>query len=128
MRLLSLKIIIISHPIRWTRFSSRIRTLPASALGKGECCVRVFPFISVFDFDRTASYYNAEIDGKDVKDVAWLFSSSRITQLAHSWNNNRYYPEPKEKANKIKDYIAFYKVCLRPCAQRADTDSVSEQG
>ncbi|TBU31857.1 hypothetical protein BD309DRAFT_958310 [Dichomitus squalens] len=39
-----------------------------------------------------ASYYNATIGGKtEVNDVAW------------------YYPEPKEKAQNIKDYVAFYK-------------------
>ena len=39
----------------------------------------------------TASYYTIVVDGKENKDAAW------------------YYPEPKEKANNIKDYIAFWK-------------------
>ncbi|MCJ1459009.1 hypothetical protein MMC28_009386 [Mycoblastus sanguinarius] len=40
----------------------------------------------------TASYYNINVDGKEAKDAAW------------------YYAEPKtEKANNIKDHIAFYK-------------------
>ncbi|KAF7291667.1 NTP-transf-9 domain-containing protein [Mycena chlorophos] len=41
---------------------------------------------------RTASYYNASVDSNVVKDVAW------------------YYPEPSDKAQNIKDYVAFYKV------------------
>ncbi|EIN12625.1 DUF427-domain-containing protein [Punctularia strigosozonata HHB-11173 SS5] len=41
-----------------------------------------------------ASYYNASVNGKEVKDIAW------------------YYPETKEKANNIKDYVAFYKVSV----------------
>ncbi|KIJ54839.1 hypothetical protein M422DRAFT_24730, partial [Sphaerobolus stellatus SS14] len=39
----------------------------------------------------TAHYYNLEIDGKTVNDAAW------------------YYPEPKDAASNIKDYVAFYK-------------------
>ena len=38
-----------------------------------------------------ASYYNIIIDGDVIKDAAW------------------YYPEPKEAANEIKNYVAFYK-------------------
>jgi uncharacterized protein (DUF427 family) len=38
-----------------------------------------------------ASYYSVVVDGKENKDSAW------------------YYPEPKEAANQIKDYIAFWK-------------------
>ncbi|EJD40917.1 DUF427-domain-containing protein [Auricularia subglabra TFB-10046 SS5] len=38
-----------------------------------------------------ASYYNAQVDGKNVNDVAW------------------YYPTPKDAANNIKGYVAFYK-------------------
>lgn len=38
-----------------------------------------------------ASYYNLEVNGEVIGDAAW------------------YYPEPKEKAQKIKDYVAFYK-------------------
>ena len=37
-----------------------------------------------------ASYYTVDVDGKTEKDAAW------------------YYPEPKEAAMKIKDYVAFY--------------------
>ena len=37
----------------------------------------------------TASYYTLNVDGKKYKDAAW------------------YYPEPKEKAENIKDYVAF---------------------
>ncbi|MEN7548039.1 DUF427 domain-containing protein [Rapidithrix thailandica] len=38
-----------------------------------------------------ASYYNIEINGESNQDAAW------------------YYPQPKEAANAIKDYIAFWK-------------------
>ena len=37
-----------------------------------------------------ASYYTLEVDGKTAQDAAW------------------YYPEPKEAASTIKDYVAFY--------------------
>ena len=36
-----------------------------------------------------ASYYHVEVDGEMKKDAAWT------------------YPEPKEKAQHIKDYVAF---------------------
>lgn len=38
-----------------------------------------------------ASYYNLEVDGKTNEDAAW------------------YYPEPKDAAQNIKGYIAFWK-------------------
>ncbi|KAF8688138.1 hypothetical protein RHS03_09770, partial [Rhizoctonia solani] len=38
-----------------------------------------------------ASYYHVEVDGKTISDAAW------------------YYPETKEKANNIQNYVAFYK-------------------
>ena len=38
-----------------------------------------------------ASYYNIVVDGKENKDAAW------------------YYPNPKEAANKIKGYVAFWR-------------------
>jgi len=38
-----------------------------------------------------ASYYSIVVDGKENKDAAW------------------YYPNPKEAANNIKGYIAFWK-------------------
>jgi uncharacterized protein (DUF427 family) len=37
-----------------------------------------------------ASYYNVEVDGKVNKDAAW------------------YYPEPKEAAKNIQNYVAFW--------------------
>lgn len=37
-----------------------------------------------------ASYYTLEADGETAKDAAW------------------YYPDPKEAASNIKDYVAFY--------------------
>ena len=39
----------------------------------------------------TASYYDVVVDGKTNKDAAW------------------YYPAPSALANKIKDYIAFWR-------------------
>lgn len=38
-----------------------------------------------------ASYYTIAVDGQENKDAAW------------------YYPDPKEKANNIKGYIAFWR-------------------
>ena len=38
-----------------------------------------------------ASYYTLEVDGQQNKDAAW------------------YYPNPKEKAQNIKDHIAFWR-------------------
>ncbi|MBS7564470.1 DUF427 domain-containing protein [Mucilaginibacter sp. Bleaf8] len=38
-----------------------------------------------------ASYYTIEVDGQQNKDAAW------------------HYPEPKEAAAQIKDYVAFWK-------------------
>ena len=38
-----------------------------------------------------ASYYNLEVSGEINKDAAW------------------YYPEPKSKAENIKNYVAFWK-------------------
>ncbi len=39
----------------------------------------------------TASYYNVIVDGETNADAAW------------------YYPDPKSKAENIKDYVAFWK-------------------
>ncbi|KAK0187926.1 hypothetical protein F5146DRAFT_934062 [Armillaria mellea] len=47
---------------------------------------------SVCPWKGTAAYYNANVDGKEVKDIAW------------------YYPNPSEKAKSIVNYVAFYKV------------------
>jgi uncharacterized protein (DUF427 family) len=38
-----------------------------------------------------ASYYTVMVDGQSNKDAAW------------------YYPEPKEAAQQIRDYVAFWK-------------------
>ena len=38
-----------------------------------------------------ASYYTIAVNGKENKDAAW------------------YYPEPKEKAQNIKNYVAFWR-------------------
>lgn len=39
----------------------------------------------------TASYYTLEVDGETNKDAAW------------------HYPEPKNAAREIKDYVAFWR-------------------
>lgn len=46
---------------------------------------------SVCPWKGTASYYNIVVDGQVNYDSAW------------------YYPEPKEKAQNIKSYVAFWK-------------------
>ncbi|KAH7926470.1 DUF427-domain-containing protein [Leucogyrophana mollusca] len=46
---------------------------------------------SVCPWKGTAAYYSAEINGANIKDIAW------------------YYPQPKEKASHIKNHVAFYK-------------------
>ncbi|KAG8765555.1 hypothetical protein FRC12_007436 [Ceratobasidium sp. 428] len=38
-----------------------------------------------------ASYYNVEVEGKSITDAAW------------------YYPDPKDQAAHLKDWVAFYK-------------------
>jgi uncharacterized protein (DUF427 family) len=42
-----------------------------------------------------ASYYNVEVDGREIEDAAW------------------YYPQPYDKAKNIKDYVAFCTCLLR---------------
>lgn len=37
-------------------------------------------------------------------------SESSAATISDCWNNIRYYPEPKAKAQSIKGYVAFYKV------------------
>jgi len=39
----------------------------------------------------TAAYYDGNIGGETIRDLAW------------------YYPNPKEKAKHIENYVAFYK-------------------
>ncbi|KAF9643385.1 DUF427-domain-containing protein [Thelephora ganbajun] len=46
---------------------------------------------SVCPWKGNAAYYDATVDGESIQDIAW------------------YYPEPKEKAKHIKNYVAFYK-------------------
>ncbi|ESK85008.1 uncharacterized protein Moror_15746 [Moniliophthora roreri MCA 2997] len=46
---------------------------------------------TVCPWKGTASYYDAKVDGKTVKDIAW------------------YYPQTFEKAKNIEGYVAFYK-------------------
>ena len=46
---------------------------------------------TVCPWKGTASYYDTVVDGKTNQDAAW------------------YYPEPKALADKIKNYIAFWK-------------------
>lgn len=47
--------------------------------------------LTVCHWKGTASYYDVVVDGQVNKDAAW------------------YYPDPSEKANPIKDYIAFWR-------------------
>lgn len=46
---------------------------------------------SVCPWKGTASYYNVVVEGQVNKDAAW------------------YYPDPKEAASQIKDYVAFWR-------------------
>lgn len=46
---------------------------------------------TVCPWKGTAQYYDIEVDGKTNSNAAW------------------YYPEPKEKAENIKDHVAFWK-------------------
>jgi uncharacterized protein (DUF427 family) len=46
---------------------------------------------SVCPWKGTASYYSLEVDGKTNTDAAW------------------YYPQPKDAAAEITDYLAFWK-------------------
>nr|NQU92297.1 DUF427 domain-containing protein [Bacteroidota bacterium] len=46
---------------------------------------------TVCHWKGTASYYDVVVDGETNKDAAW------------------YYPEPSALADKIKDYIAFWR-------------------
>ena len=46
---------------------------------------------SVCPWKGKASYYTLDVDGKQNPDAAW------------------YYPQPKEGAAKIRDYVAFWK-------------------
>lgn len=45
---------------------------------------------TVCPWKGTASYYNLKDGGTEAQNVAW------------------YYPQPKEAASNIKDYVAFY--------------------
>ena len=57
-----------------------------------------------------ASYFDIEVDGKINKDAAW------------------FYPEPKDAAKEIKDYIAFWrgvKVTKEPVGNTKWSDEVS---
>jgi uncharacterized protein (DUF427 family) len=46
---------------------------------------------TVCPWKGTASYYDVVVDGKVNKDAAW------------------YYPEPKDAAKQIREYVAFWK-------------------
>lgn len=46
---------------------------------------------TVCPWKGTASYYDVTVDGKINKDAAW------------------FYPEPKDAAQEIKNYVAFWK-------------------
>jgi len=46
---------------------------------------------SICPWKGKASYYHLKLDGKETPDIAW------------------YYPNPKEAAKNIQNYVAFYK-------------------
>jgi uncharacterized protein (DUF427 family) len=46
---------------------------------------------SVCPWKGTASYYSVVVDGKENNDAAW------------------FYPQPKDAAKQIKDYVAFWR-------------------
>jgi uncharacterized protein (DUF427 family) len=46
---------------------------------------------TVCPWKGTASYFSIEVDGETNKDAAW------------------FYPDPKEKAARIKDHVAFWR-------------------
>ena len=46
---------------------------------------------TVCSWKGTASYYDVVVDGKTNKDAAW------------------YYPDTKDAANNVKDFVAFWK-------------------
>ncbi|MBC5798794.1 MAG: DUF427 domain-containing protein [Candidatus Eremiobacteraeota bacterium] len=46
---------------------------------------------SVCPWKGTASYYSVVVDGQENRDAAW------------------FYPQPKEAAKQIRDYVAFWK-------------------
>lgn len=54
----------------------------------------------------TASYYNLEVDGVNIKDAAWSVMLHN-EKPAVGANNCRYYPDPKDKFYHCKDYVAF---------------------
>lgn len=59
---------------------------------------------------RTASYYNATVDGKTVNDVAWYVCKWIIDCATQTIVFLRYYPSTSEKGKPIEGYVAFYKV------------------
>ena len=54
-------------------------------------CLQPSQNTTVCSWKGTASYYDVVVDGKVNKDAAW------------------YYPAPKDAAENIKDYIAFWR-------------------
>ncbi|GLS27825.1 DUF427 domain-containing protein [Marinibactrum halimedae] len=62
---------------------------PAEALEKA--CFENSDTTSSCFWKGKAHYYSVSVDGKTNKDAAW------------------YYPDPKPKANKIKNYVAFWR-------------------
>lgn len=53
--------------------------------------LRASSHTSVCPWKGTASYHHLEVDGKTNENAAW------------------FYPQPKEAASQIKDYLAFWK-------------------
>ena len=64
---------------------------------------------------RNASYYSANVDGKPVKDIAWLVHLSHLRNPGRtndlSPSGLRVYPDPTSKV-EIKGRYAFDKVSL----------------
>lgn len=61
---------------------------PPSSI-KDKSMLEASSLTTVCPWKGTASYYTLKVDGQSYKDAAW------------------YYPQPKEKAQNIKDYVAF---------------------
>ncbi|MDR9418075.1 DUF427 domain-containing protein [Gracilimonas sp.] len=61
---------------------------PANSINKEH--FKSSDYNTVCPWKGTASYYTIEIDGEENKNAAW------------------FYPEPKDAAKKIKNYVAFW--------------------
>ncbi|KAI9681630.1 MAG: hypothetical protein M1829_000827 [Trizodia sp. TS-e1964] len=64
---------------------------PPSSLKQDQAQFTKTSTASVCPWKGTASYYTITVDGKELKDAAWFYAT------------------PKDKAENIKDHVAFYK-------------------